>query len=200
MATQPRLPGSPVPAGGGGRARSPAKSVLTAYASVVIIAAASLSQYNSLPAAGQDAAVWVTSAAFLGVPAGLAAAAMLRGPFRWRTAPAGTPAGRRPPLLTRVLLTLLYPAAAAWAVLATATVLPGAVDGADYLAGVRSAVWLAPGGTVPSGAGAAVKDVLVWLPVTCMDMIIPVAVSFYRPALSRLLASLAAPFRPSRSR
>jgi hypothetical protein len=98
-----------------------------------------------------------------------------------------------------VLLTLLYPAAAAWAVLATATVLPGAVDGAAYLAGVRSAVWLAPGGTVPSGTGAAVKDVLAWLPVTFMDMIIPVAVSFCRPALSRLLASLAAPFRPSRS-
>jgi hypothetical protein len=199
MATQPRLPGSPVPADGGDRARIPAKSVLTAYAGVVIIAAASLSQYSSLPAAGQDAAVWVTSAAFLAIPAGLVAAAMLRGPFRWRTAPAGRPAGRRPPLLTRVLLALLYPAVAVWAVLATATVLPGAVDGAAYLAGVRSAVWLAPGGRVPSSAGATAKDVLAWLPVTFMDMIIPVAVSFYRPALSRLLASLAAPFRPSRS-
>jgi hypothetical protein len=199
MATQPRLPGSPAPAGGGNRARIPPRFVLAAYAGVVIIAAASLSQYSSLPAAGQDAAVWVTSAAFLAVPAGLAAAAMLRGPFRWRTAPAGRPAGRRPPLLTRALLALLYPAVAAWAVLATATVLPGAVDGAAYLAGVRSAVWLAPGGTVPSGAGAAVKDVLAWLPVTFMDMIIPVAVSFCQPALSRLLTSLAAPFRPPRS-
>lgn len=99
-----------------------------------------------------------------------------------------------------MLLALLYPAAAAWVVLATATVLPGAVDGAAYLAGVRSAVWPASGGTVPGGAGAAAKDVLAWLPVTFMDMIIPVAVSFYRPALSRLLASLTAPFRPSRSR
>ena len=92
--------------------------------------AASLSQYSSLPAAGRDAAVWVTSAAFLAVPVGLVGARILRGPLRWQTASAGRPAGRRPPLLTRVLLTLLFPAVAAWAVLATATMLPGAVDGA----------------------------------------------------------------------
>ena len=199
MATQPRLPGSPVPTSDGGRARITVKSVLTAYAGVVIIAAATLSQYNSLPAAGRDAAVWVTSAAFLAIPAGLVAAAMLCGPLRWNAPSEARPTGRRPPLLIRVPVALLFPAVAAWAVLATATVLPSVVDAAAYLVGVRSAVWLALGGTVPSGVGAAVKDVLAWFLVTFMDMIIPVAVSFYRPVLSRLLASLAAPFRPSRS-
>jgi hypothetical protein len=185
MATQPRSPRSSVPAGGGGRARLPVKPVLAAYASVIAIAAVGLSLYDSLPAAGRDAAVWVTSAAFVAVPAGLVAAALLRGPFRL-AAPANEPAGPRPPLLTRVLLALLFPAIAAWAVVATATVLPSSVDAAAYLAGVRVAVWPAFGAAVPGGTGAAVKHVLGWLPVVVLDMIIPVAVSFCRPGLLAL--------------
>ena len=184
MGTQPRLPRSSVPAGGG-RARILVKSVLAVYAGVVIIAAASLSWYNSLPAAGRDVAVWATSAAFVAVPAGLVTAAMLRGPLRL-TAPADEPAGRRPPLITRVVLALLFPAVAAWAVAATAIVLPGAVDAAAYLAGVRVAVWPALGAAVSGGAGAAVKHVLGWLPIIVLDMIIPVAAAFYRTELLTL--------------